>query len=158
MVTCKEKLLHSPCLRRIIESYSPIPHLARIHPEVIIALANHWNEHAVMNLTYSLLPGSKLSSSFSAQSTDEFRISIPTELSKEEQIVSFLHSSLSSSSSFHILSSSLRTDDDDTFLQGSPRITLNNIIALLKASVVEKVDLKPFFSLTSLREESHGSE
>ena len=158
MVTCKESLLHSFNLRRIIDSYSPVPLLARIHPGVLNALANHWNENAVMNLTYSLLPGSKLSPSFSAQSDDEYRMSIPTELSKEEQIVSFLHSSLSSSSSFHILSSSLRTDDDDTFLQGSPRITLNNIIALLKASVVEKVDLKPFFSLTSLREESHGSE
>lgn len=157
VVVCKETLLRSRNLRHIIDSYSPIPLLARIHPSVITALANHWNEKAVLNLTYSVLPEQKLPQALSALSVDEAHLSIPTQITKEEQITSFLHSSLSSPSTFHVLASSLYTEDDQSFLQGSPRIALNNIIALLKSSVVERVDLKPSLSLASLREDAHGS-
>ena len=156
-MVCKETLLHSRNLRHIIDSYSPIPLLARIHPSVIMALANHWNEKAALNLTYSLLPEQKLPQTPSALSVDESILSIPTQITKEEQITSFLHSSLSSPSTFHVLASSLYTEDDQSFLQGSPRIALNNLIALLKSSVVERVDLKPSLSLASLREDAHGS-
>ena len=157
IVTCKESLLHYRKLRSIIDSYAPVPLLGRIHPTIVKALANQWSDSPLLNLTYFLLPESEIPQTLAVHSIDGALNTIPA-LTSEEKLVSYLHSSLLSSTTFHVLSSSLLQDQDETFIQGSPRVTLNNMIALLKSSIIESIEMKSAFTLMSLRTEAGGRE
>lgn len=154
LVTCKESLLHSRSLRTVVDSYSPVPLMARIHPAIIKYLAAKWDKSPLLNLTFSLLPESEIPQTLTVQSIDDSLNAVPA-VANEKEIVSFLHTSLSSPASFHIFSSSLKRDD--SFIQGTPRVTLNNVIALLKASIIETIEVKSSFKLMSLRDEPSGS-
>ena len=154
LVTCKESLLHSRSLRTVIDSYSPVPLMARIHPAIIKYLAAKWDKSPLLNLTYVLLPESEIPQTLTVQSIDDSLNAVPAD-ANEEEIVSFLHTSLSSPTSFHVFSSSLKRSD--SFIQGTPRVTLNNVIVLLKASIIETIEVKSSFKLMSLRDEPSGS-
>ena len=79
-------------------------------------------------------------------------------LTSEKILVSYLHSSLLSLIAFHVLSSSLLQDQDEVFIQGSPHLSLNTIIALLKSSNNESIEVKSAFILLTLRMEADGCE
>lgn len=91
IVICKESMLRSWSLSRIIHSYSSIPRLARIQNSLIAGLVNAAKDHSAFSITLQFLENSV--TSFSQLAKVPISFSPNEELSKQNILV--LYSSFS---------------------------------------------------------------
>ena len=83
IVICKESMLRSWSLSRIIHSYSCIPRLARIQNSLIQSILNANKDHSDISITLQFLEGSHNSySSFNQLTKTPISLSPNEELSK----------------------------------------------------------------------------